>query len=216
MISAGNFPASKEWARVQSDIVQAIKTVQWPPGSGKFVLYDEPGKKRGQGSGVKPIKDAFWEALKRAGWSLETKLPIAARKKPGPVDATLQVGEKFFAVEWETGNISSSHRALDKMALGIITDVLIGGVLVLPTRRMYHYLTDRVGNYEEIEPYFPLWRSLQCEEGLLAIAVVEHDAVSKERNPASQCELGGASPSANSTELLTQPTPHGFKVKVGR
>lgn len=180
LISAGTFPASKDWARIQSDIVQAIKTVQWPPGSGKFVLHDQPGKKRGQGSGVKPIKDAFCEALKRAGWSLETKLPIAARKKPGPVDATLQVGEKFFAVEWETGNISSSHRALDKMALGIITNVLIGGVLVLPTRKMYYYLTDRVGNYEEIEPYFPLWRSLQCAEGLLAIAVVEHDAVSKD------------------------------------
>jgi hypothetical protein len=180
LISQGRFPASKDWQRIQSDIVKAIKSVQWPPGSGKFVLHDQSGKKRGQGSGVKPIKEAFCEALKRAGWSLETRLPIAARKKPGPVDATLPVGSKIFAVEWETGNISSSHRALDKMALGIITKVLIGGVLVLPTRSMYYYLTDRVGNYEEIEPYFALWRSLQCDEGLLAIAVVEHDAARKD------------------------------------
>jgi len=179
LISAGRFPSSQDWRRIQSDITQSIRTVRWPRGSGKFVLYDQPGKKRGQGSGVKPIKDAFMEVLKRKGWSLETRLPIAFREKPGPVDATLQVGDKIFALEWETGNISSSHRALNKMALGIISNALIGGVLVLPTRKMYHYLTDRVGNYEEIEPYFPLWRSLQCEEGLLAIGVVEHDSVSK-------------------------------------
>lgn len=179
LISAGTFPTSKAWARIKSDIARAIKAVRWPPGSRKFILHDQPGKKRGQGSGVKPIKDAFCEVLKRAGWSLETKLPIAARKKPGPVDATLQVDEQFFAVEWETGNISSSHRALNKMALGIMTNVLIGGALVLPTRRMYYYLTDRVGNYEEISPYFSLWRSLRCNDGILAIVVVEHDAVSK-------------------------------------
>jgi len=44
---------------------------------------------------------------------------------------------------------------------------------------MYRYLTDRVGNYPEIEPYFPLWRALRIEEGLLAVIAIEHDAVSK-------------------------------------
>ena len=48
-----------------------------------------------------------------------------------------------------------------------------------PTRAMYRYLTDRVGNYPEIEPYFPLWRALRIEEGLLAVIAIEHDAVSK-------------------------------------
>jgi len=52
--------------------------------------------------------------------------------------------------------------------------------LILPTRRMYQYLTDRVGNFEELEPYFDLWKALRCDEGLLAIMAVEHDDVSKD------------------------------------
>ena len=48
----------------------------------------------------------------------------------------------------------------------------------MPTRKMYRYLTDRVGNFQELEPYFPLWRALKVKEGLLGIIAVEHDAVS--------------------------------------
>jgi hypothetical protein len=77
------------------------------------------------------------------------------------------------------GNISSSHRAINKMALGILKKVLIGGVLILPTRAMYKYLTDRVGNFHDLEPYFPLWQALQVEEGFLAVIAIEHDAVSR-------------------------------------
>jgi hypothetical protein len=95
------------------------------------------------------------------------------------MDATYPVGNRLFCVEWETGNISSSHRAVNKMALGILKKVLIGGVLILPTRAMYKYLTDRVGNFPELEPYFPLWQALKVEEGLLAIIAIEHDAVSQ-------------------------------------
>ena len=58
--------------------------------------------------------------------------------------------------------------------------ILVGGVLVVPTRIMYEYLTDRVGNFAELEPYFPLWRSLKVDEGLLAIIAIEHDRVSRD------------------------------------
>jgi hypothetical protein len=44
---------------------------------------------------------------------------------------------------------------------------------------MYKYLTDRVGNFPELEPYFPLWQALKVEEGLLTIIAIEHDAVSQ-------------------------------------
>lgn len=115
--------------------------------------------------------------LKQLGWRLETQLPIAVSKQPGAMDATYPVGNRFFCVEWETGNISSSHRALNKMALGMLKGILIGGALILPTRAMYKYLTDRVGNLEELEPYFPLWRTLRVEEGLLVVIAVEHDSV---------------------------------------
>ena len=180
LIDAGSFSDSPAWYRIREQIMGAIKSVEWPPGSGSFTLYDQPGKKRGEGSGVKPIKDACMEKLRKNGWSLETPVDIATVKKPGKMDATYPVGEKLFCVEWETGNISSSHRAINKMALGLLQRTLIGGVLIVPTRVMYKYLTDRVGNYPELEPYFPLWRSVPVEEGLLAVMAIEHDAVSKD------------------------------------
>jgi len=179
LIDAGTFSSTREWATIKEHIIKSIKAVEWPPGAGSFTLYDEPGKERGKGSGVKPIKEAFVLNLKTLGWEPETKVDIAALTKPGPFDATYKVGKKLFAVEWETGNISSSHRAMNKMALGLLRGILIGGALILPTRQMYHYLTDRVGNLQELEPYFPLWKALKCEEGLLAVIAIEHDAVSK-------------------------------------
>ena len=116
--------------------------------------------------------------LKSMGWELEVPFPIAVQKRPGKFDAACPVGERFFCVEWETGNISSSHRALNKMALGIKQKVLIGGALVLPTRAMYKYLTDRTGNLDELEPYFPFWQSYPVDEGLLLAIGIEHDGVS--------------------------------------
>ena len=97
---------------------------------------------------------------------------------PGPYDASFPVAEKYFVVEWETGNISSSHRAMNKICLGILQGNLIGGILILPTRELYQYLTDRVGNYPELEPYFPLWHSIPCKEGYLCVIAIEHDDTS--------------------------------------
>jgi hypothetical protein len=116
--------------------------------------------------------------LNSLGWSLETKVPISVLKRPGKMDATYPVKNQLFCLEWETGNISSSHRAINKMALGILKKVLIGGVLIVPTRTMYRYLTDRVGNFPELEPYFPLWQALKPEKGLLEVIAIEHDGVS--------------------------------------
>lgn len=178
LIDEGKFSSSQEWKKIESDIVSAIQSIQWPPHSGSFTLRDEPGKKRGQGSGVKPIKNACMQHLISLGWGLETRVDVATLRRPGPIDATMPVGNRLFCMEWETGNISSSHRALNKMALGILKGIFIGGALVLPTRAMYKYLTDRVGNFAEIEPYFELWRALQVEVGLLVVIAIEHDAVS--------------------------------------
>lgn len=180
LIDVGHFSSSQEWKRIEGHLISAIKSIQWPPNSGSFTLRDEPGKKRGMGSGVKPIKDACMLHLRSVGWGLETRVDVATLRRPGPIDATLPVGDRLFCMEWETGNISSSHRALNKMALGILKGIFIGGALVLPTRAMYKYLTDRIGNYAEIEPYFPLWRALQVADGLLIVIAIEHDAVSSE------------------------------------
>lgn len=179
LIDAGGFGNSREWKHRYEQICQAIETVEWPPGSGAFTLYDQAGRKRGEGNGVKPIKDLCMARLRDDfGWSLETRTNAASLKVPGPMDATCSAGTKVICVEWETGNVSSSHRALNKMCLGILTGVLVGGVLILPTRKMYHYLTDRVGNFAEVEPYFPLWRSIAVREGILVAIAIEHDSVS--------------------------------------
>lgn len=111
---------------------------------------------------------------------LETRVKIVADRRPGPMDACYRVQDRLFCVEWETGNVSSSHRALNKIALGLLKGILIGGILIVPTREMYKYLTDRVGNYPEIEPYFPMWRALPINDGVLAVIAIEQDAVSKE------------------------------------
>ncbi|PTN34442.1 hypothetical protein [Desulfonatronum sp. SC1] len=180
LIDAGGFSTSPEWQAIQEQLSNAIRSVEWPPGSGSFILHDESGKKRGQGSGVTPIKDACMLRLKDYGWSLETPVDIAAVRRPGKMDATLPVGERLFCVEWETGNISSSHRAVNKMALGLLKGALVGGALVVPSRKMYKYLTDRIGNFQELEPYFPLWRSVPVRNGVLAVIAIEHDGVSKD------------------------------------
>ncbi len=178
IIDAGTFSQTETWRKIEDHILQAIRSIEWPPGSGSFILFDEPGKKRGQGSGVKPIKQACMQKLKSFGWQLETRVDIATVRRPGPMDATYKVKDRLFCVEWETGNISSSHRSVNKMALGIMKKTLIGGALILPTREMYKYLTDRIGNFRELSPYFPLWKSLDIEEGLLLVIAIEHDAVS--------------------------------------
>src|SRR5581483_1494040 len=167
--------------RVFDDIRDAIRAVCWPEGAETFTIFDQSGKKRGEGSGVKPIKDAFVRLLIKRGWEPEFPFPISDEEggRPGKIDAALKLPKlPPFAVEWETGNISSSHRAMNKMALGLIRGILSGGILVLPTRKLYYYLTDRIGNYEELQPYFSMWSALPAK-GYLGVIAVEHDGVSK-------------------------------------
>ena len=159
-------------------VCKAIRAVDWPRGTGKFTIYPESGKRRYEGNGVKPIKIGLMEELKRQGWRLEEPLDIATVKRPGRLDAILYTDYGPVALEWETGNISSSHRALNKMALGLLKGVLVCGILVVPSRKFYKYLTDRIGNMPELEPYLDLWRSIPYEEGVLEIIEIEHDATS--------------------------------------
>lgn len=125
-----------------------------------------------------PIKKGFLARLRKHGWATEESLDLATRKKPGKADAVLHSPKGIVAVEWETGNISSSHRALNKLALGLSKRAIVAGILIVPSREMYKYLTDRVGNYSELEPYLDMWRAIHCENGVLEIVVIEHDATS--------------------------------------
>lgn len=166
---AGLFP---ELESTIHEIEVAISKVNWPVDNDQFAINPTP-----KGNGVKSIKNACMAHLQHKGWSLETRLKISSEMKPGPLDATKKVsGGRAFALEWETGNISSSHRAINKMAIGMLERVLVGGVLILPSRAMYNYLTDRVGNFQELRPYFNAWRNLNIQDGYLAVFEIEHDS----------------------------------------
>ncbi|HNY27642.1 MAG TPA: hypothetical protein PLA90_08835 [Candidatus Sumerlaeota bacterium] len=178
LIHTGSFSKSSQWKEIRRFLHNEIKAMEHPVGSGKFILHPESGKKRGQGNGVTPIKAGLMDRLRQQGWSLEEPMDIATRKKPGKLDAVLRSKKGNIAVEWETGNISSSHRALNKLCIGLMKKQIVAGVLIVPSREMYQYLTDRVGNYSELEPYLDLWRAIPCDNGVLEIVVVEHDEIS--------------------------------------
>lgn len=169
-----DFSRTAEFGIVEKDIKDAIALIRWPPESDSFALYPDTGRGRGQGNGVGPIKSAFILHLRERGW-----VPEHQR-----FDAHYSFSSDTlpFAVEWETGNISSSHRAINRLALGMLEDRISGGVLVVPSAEMYRYLTDRVGNARELVPYHDLWRlwGKHLQFGYLAIVTVEHDLLSRD------------------------------------
>lgn len=177
--NAGGFERTPEWQRAWSDVQAAIAATDWPHGTGRFLIFPESGKQRGQGNGVLPIKKPCLEELGRRGWNTE-ELPDL---EPGiltcgDLDALLDTKRGPMAFEWETGNISSSHRAINKLILTFMHGHVIGGFLVVPSNALKRYLTDRVGNIGELRPYFPVWQAAAIATGVLRIVVVEHDGTS--------------------------------------
>lgn len=174
LVRKGDFGDSDEFNQVLAEIYTAIGAVGWPPGNEQFILYPEKN-----GNGVKPIKEGCMITLYNFGWQHEHRMSIVLNASPGPVDAVRTLSDhRKFVVEWETGNVSSSHRALNKIATGLLERVIAGGILIIPSRLMYKWLTDRIGNFREIEPYFPMWRNLNINEGVLAVIEIEHDGTS--------------------------------------
>lgn len=173
------FNSSRHLSEAWEEIKQAIHLTDWPHGSGKFTIYPESGKKRGEGNGVKPIKIPCMIALGSLGWKTEELPDIGSSVLgTGDLDALKLTSDGYIAFEWETGNISSSHRALNKLFLAMQETNTLGSFLVVPSDALKPYLTDRVGNIGELRPYFPLWRNLPGISGGLRIVVVEHDEVS--------------------------------------
>jgi hypothetical protein len=167
---------------------------------------DRLGRKTSQWNrnGVLPIKKQFFNMMAHAKWKTEHPLSLDSYLKsdrqiqplvmyphltPLTEDLTSSVGDFDFAyetdsgfrtvVEWETGNISSSHRSLNKMCLALMAGLADAGVLIVPSRTLYPHLTDRIGNWRELCPYLAFWQgvgnSSMMGKGLLAITVVEHD-----------------------------------------
>jgi len=179
IVNSQLFKTSATLAQAWKEVKEAIKLTDWPHGSGTFTIYPESGKKRGQGNGVKLIKVPCMKALQARGWKVERLPDIESTVLgTGDLDALKLTNEGYIAFEWETGNISSSHRALNKLFLAMQETNALGSFLVVPSNNLKQYLTDRIGNIGELKPYFPLWRKLTGISGALRIIVVEQDAKS--------------------------------------
>lgn len=174
------FRKTHQWAQVDHDIRDAIQAIVWPPGTDSFII--PPVK---HGNGVPPIKKAFTLLLSQRGWLPEQRMALVGEVRPGPVDAIFDFPDGTrFLVEWETGNISSSHRSINRLLCAITTGIAVGGALVVARREtLYPYLTDRVGNDRELRPCFKLWASYPMPRGLLAIYVVDLDALHPAMKP---------------------------------
>lgn len=201
LIDKGEFSDSQEWEQLRSQIIQSVQDVHWPPKNDEFTILPEENA-----NGVSPITEQFEANLdSKQGWNstgrkhfksvlseqdmLDDVIDKLSRYYDNPKDiisspwfdgskkVRTKRKEYFTAVEWETGNISSSHRSLNRIALGLVAGIITAGVVVLPTRNLYEYLTDRVGNYAELEPYFLIWRLLESEvdNGVIEVIAVEQD-----------------------------------------
>jgi Restriction endonuclease BamHI len=184
LVDARPFTETVAWNRVEADLRGAITRVVWPPNNDRFVINPVI-----DGSGVVPIKRQFAANILALGWKLEERFPrfsdeeVRKRRRPGAVDAALDLGDfnmPPFFVEWETGNIASSHRSMNKMALALKQELISGGIWVVPSGNLAPYLTDRIGNFPEFEPYFSLYSDLEVGFGYLGVAIVEHDETSLE------------------------------------
>lgn len=179
LIRAGQVGESVELELALNEVREAVHRVKWPPGSNEFYIYPESGKKRGRGNGVVPIKKEFMKAIGDLGWGTEEDFPVDAAVDGsafGEMDASKRFNDHLFLVEWETGNISSSHRSLNKAGIGLVNGVVAGAVIIVPSGRLAPFLTDRIGNIRELRGYFPLFRSLQVDNGFLAVFCIEQDA----------------------------------------
>jgi hypothetical protein len=180
VLSCGPYAKSKHWAQTRKALHTAIKKCAWPPGSRAFTIYPESGKRRGEGNGVGPIRLEFVKELRDRGWTIEGAAKNHLGQDLGDFDAVLLGPSGPVVAEWETGNVSSSHRSMNKLTMLASDGAIAAGTLVVPSRRLYAYLTDRIGNYKELEPYLRLWKSVPCKVGVLEIVVIEQDGESKD------------------------------------
>jgi hypothetical protein len=178
VLDVGGASANLNVIEALRGVEDAIRRVDWPHGSGLFTI--RPVRR---GNGVLPIKLPCMASLRDAGWQTEALPDLQERVlTSGDLDALYQFVDvdgrtRHVALEWETGNISSSHRAINKLVTALKYGAIYAGVLVLPSNALAKYLTDRIGNIGELEPYLPMWADYPIEEGLLRIYVMEYDAM---------------------------------------
>jgi hypothetical protein len=160
------------------DAVEGVRRVSWPLGTDRFVVAPlDPAVKHP--NGVVPIRQGFARHMLGLQWEPEQRYRSELLSMHGALDAVKATPSGLVGAEWETGNISSSHRALGKLTLGLVDKELVGGVLVVLDSRWKAYFTDRIGNWGEIDGYQRVWaRALRgVTPSFLSVIVMEPDDV---------------------------------------
>lgn len=199
----GDVVSTSDWQAIHESYVRSIQRIDFPEGAGSLTLRRKVKRPDGQWNrnGVVYLKrrfldlivnDEHWHA--EVGFDLgKDRVPPDLRLYPSmelhcePITSefgdfdlvTTAPAGTHVAIEWETGNISSSHRSMNKLAIALATGKIQAGVLIVPSRSLYEHLTDRIGNIGELSGYLSMWKDLEArvERGLLAISIVEHDAL---------------------------------------
>ncbi len=208
LFDQGDVISSRDWRALHESYVRSIKSIDHPTGSGLLTLRERkklPNNKWAR-NGVGYLRTRFLDHIRDVeGWEAEKPVDLKRDRHQPPIrlypslelhreeirsdfggfdHVTKGKGGTEIAIEWETGNISSSHRSLNKLAVALSAGIIQVGVLIVPSRNLYKHLTDRIGNIDELSGYLSLWEGLKAtvSRGLLAITVVEHDALSKDES----------------------------------
>lgn len=158
------------FGRLKNSMDQALSEIRTSIKKTKIIINPTP-----KGNGVNPIRYQIIKNLKKIKWSKEHPMDLAMMRSR-PLDAFKRFKNLNVGLEWETGNVSSSFRALMKLIKGLDENQLDLGVHVLPSRAFYKYLTDRVGNITELLPYLKVFGKINIDSTkTLIIIVVEYD-----------------------------------------
>jgi hypothetical protein len=201
LFDQGDLMSSTDWQRVHASYVASIASIDFPEGSGRLKLRQKFRRPDSQWerNGVKYLRNRFVDHITQVqGWKPEGVVSLSRDRDQPPI-RLFPSGKAYrepitsnfggfdlvthapngtrVAIEWETGNISSSHRSMNKLAIALRNEIIEVGVLIVPSRDTYEHLTDRIGNISELSGYLAMWEELKSsvKRGLLAISVVEHD-----------------------------------------
>lgn len=183
VVNNGGAAESEDWRTLHDSYTRAIKSIDHPAGTKSLTLrkkYREQKSGAEKRNGVKYLRERFLQHMTNdEHWTAEAQgeieiaqMPAVLKSYPDMQSHTEEVQSMFggfdfltrtkggfrAAIEWETGNVSSSHRSLNKLVIALNASVINAGVLILPSRDLYEHLTDRVGNIQEVSPYLCLWQ----------------------------------------------------------
>ncbi|MBT9333332.1 hypothetical protein [Paracidobacterium acidisoli] len=208
LFDQGDVIRSDDWKSLHESYVRSIQSIDNPRGSGRLCLRGKIRLPNNQWlrNGVGYLRARFLDHIQNIeGWRAEGAVNLARDREQPPIRlypslenyrepitsdfggfdlVTRGDNGTQIAIEWETGNISSSHRSMNKLAIALGAGIIQVGVLIVPSRGLYTHLTDRIGNIGELSGYLSMWESLKASvpRGLLAISVVEHDELTDDQD----------------------------------